>query len=319
MVSTNASEDTEGYPRVNVENAMTPYRRFREAPYRERLKALLDVQGGPLQKEFLEAVRDSRAFVDYMSALPVAGNKETPLWQESISEADFRALPPELELRLYRRWANIPGDVARRSEFWGYVTTCHIRAGRIDSTHLTATNQLPRSSAIDQALADDAPAKIDRCVRDALRRMGAPPPVRGRRSVYVDCILARAWWRERMVEDATREVAEQIRALFRFSGKTLWEVLIARLIDEDGVSVFGSLGTPNDVRSALLRALAQHLPDKPRSPLAQPHQVKRVFQQMATYQATPGLGPAEDAELAKVVKALVEAWDRISSFDLNLR
>ena len=292
---------------MNDDNASTPYRRFLEAPYRRRLKALLEVKGGPLQKEFLDAVRDGRAFVDYMSTLPADGIREVPLWEESISEADFRALPPELESGLYRRWAHISADVARRSGFWGYVTIRHVAAGRIDSTHLTATNRLSRASAIDQALAEDAPVRIDRCVRDALRRMGGLPPARGRRSVYVDCMFARAWWRERMVEEATSKVANGVRALFRISGKSLWEELIARLIDKEGVSVFGPLDAPSDVRGALVLALARQLAGKHGSPLAQPDRLKRVFQQIATYQATPGLGPASDPELAEVVRALVEA------------
>ncbi len=290
---------------MRVDNGSTPYRQFREEAYRARLKALLEVKGGPLQKDFLEAIRDRRTFVDYMSTLPANGTREVPLWGESISETDFRTLPPELELRLYRLWAHIPANVARRPGFWGYLTTCHVEAGRIDSTHLTATSRLLGASAIDQAMADDTPLKIDRCVRTALRRMGGLPPARGRRSVYVDCMFARAWWRERMVEEATSEAADRVRALFRISGKSLWEELIARLIDKDGVAVFGSLDAPNDARSALLLALARHLAGRPKSSLSQPHQLRRVFEKVATYQTTPGLGPAADPELAELVRALV--------------
>ena len=304
MVSMKAPGSTNDTP-INVDNRPALYRRFREAPYRERLKALLEVKGGPLQKEFLEAVRDRRAFVDYMSALSADGTREVPLWGETISETDFRALPAELELSLYRRWAHIPADVARRSGFWGYVTTCHIAAGRIDSTHLTATNQRPRASAIDRALAEDTPIKIDRCVRNALRRLGGLPPARGHRSVFVDCMFGRAWWRERMVEEATSEIADGVRALFRISSKSLWEELIARLIDKDGVSVFGPLDAPTDARRALFLALARHHTERSSPPLPEPQQVRRVVQQIATYQGTPGLGPATDPELAKVIKALV--------------
>ena len=299
---------TKGAP-MEADHGPIPYRHFREEPYRRRLKALLEVKGGPLQKEFLEAVRDRRTFGNYMSELPTDGIREVPLCEESISETDFRTLPPELEMSLYRRWASIPSEAARRSGFWGYLTTCHIRAGRIDSTYLAATNQLPRASAIDQALAEDAPSGIDRCVRTALRRMGGLPPARGRRSVYVDCMFARAWWRERMVEEATSAVANRVRALFRIRGKSLWEDLISCLIDRDSVSVFGPLDTANDVRSALFLALACHLTGNPGSTLAQSHELRRVFAQVVTYQATPGLGPATDPELVKVLRGIVGARD----------
>ena len=42
---------------MNTDNGPTPYRQFREEPYRGRLKALLEVKGGPLQKEFLASSR----------------------------------------------------------------------------------------------------------------------------------------------------------------------------------------------------------------------------------------------------------------------
>ncbi|MCY4399692.1 MAG: hypothetical protein OXE96_10190 [Gemmatimonadetes bacterium] len=294
---------------MELDDGPVPYKRFREEPYGRRLKALLQVKGDLLQKEFLESVRDRRTFVNYMSELPVDGIREVPLWDKSISEHDFRALPPELELSLYRRWWQVPPEVASRSGFWGYVTTCHVGAGTIDSTHLAATNRLPGVSAIDQALAEDAPLMIDRCVRTALRRLGGLRPARGHRSVYVDCMFARAWWRERMVEEATSEVADRVRALFRLKGKSLWEDLISRLIDEDGVSVFGPMNVPSGVRSALFLSLARHLTGEPRSPLAQSHQLRHVFQQIATYQATPGLGPADDLELANIVRAIVRARD----------
>lgn len=295
---------------MELDDGPVPYRRFCEKPYRRRLKALIEAKGDRRQKEFLEAVRDGRTLVNYMSELPVDGIREVPLWEDPISERDFRSLPPNLELSLYRRWGEVPPEVASCSGFWGYVTTCHVRAGTIDSTHLAATNPLPGASAIDQALADDAPLAIDRCVRTALRRLGGLPPARGHRSVYVDCMFARAWWRERMVEEATSEVADRVRSLFRTRGKSVWEDLISRLIDKDGLSVFGPLNVPNDVRSALFLALARHFAGDPGSPLARSQQLRHVFQQIATYQATPGLGPADDPELANVVKAIVCAQGR---------
>ena len=295
---------------MGVHDGPASYRQFRERPYRRRLKALIEVKGDLLQKEFLESVRDRRTFVNYMSALPVDGIQEVPLWDKAIPENDFRALPPELESCLYRRWENVPPEVASRPGFWGYLTACHIRAGIIDSTYLVATNGLPGASAIDQALSEDAPRLIDRCVRTALRRTGGLPPARGHRSVYVDCMFARAWWRERMVEEATKEVADRVRALFRVKGKSLWEDLIAGLIHRDSVSVFGSLNVPNDVRSALFLALAQHFAREPGSPLARSHQLRHVFRQLSTYHATPGLGPADDLELANVARAIVGARRR---------
>ena len=271
------------------------------------LRGLLDVKGSPLQEEFLDAARDRRSFLDYMSVLPVEGVQKPLLWDKPISETDFRALPIELELDLYRRWSDIPPDVARRSSFWAYLTCCHIEAGTIDSTHLVATDKLSGGSVIEQALADSAPSRIDACVRMALRRMGGLRPARGRRSVYVDCMFARAWWRERMVEEATSELADGVRVLFRTRGKSLWEDLVSRLIDPKGVSVFGSLDAPSEVRRALILALARHVAGNRESLLAQSHQLWRIFEQAAIYEVTPGLGPATDVELARVVSAIVEA------------
>ena len=285
------------------------YRQFREEPYGRMVKALLEIKGGPLQKQFLEAVRDRGLFLDYMSSVPLDGIREVPLWDDPISERDFRTLPPDLELRLYRRWGSLSPEAARRPGFWAHVTIRHIEAGRISSTHLAATTTLTRESAIDQVLADATATRIDACVRTVLRRMGGLPQARGHRSVYVDCMFARAWWRERMVDEATSELANQVRALFRMRGKSLWEEVVSRLIAKVGTSVFGSLDAPSEVRGAFFLALARRAAENPQSPLTQSQQITRVCAQLAIYHATPGLGPAADTELATILTAIIEARD----------
>ena len=112
----------------------------------------------------------------------------------------------------------------RSVRFWGCVTYRHIEAGRIESSFLAANGGGTSTGVqrIDLALGDTgerAASKLDGCVRTVLRRLGGLPEVRGNRSVYVNCPLARAWWRERLVREAAADAADdgalarQIRAV----------------------------------------------------------------------------------------------------------
>ena len=109
---------------------------------------------------------------------------------------------------LYSSWSYVAPALACRSTFWAAVTLNHVRHGLIDSAFLAANGgNLPGGAErIDFALNDrsnSGPQRVDNCVRTVLRRLGGLPEVRGNRSVYVDCPFARAWWRERMIEQAS--------------------------------------------------------------------------------------------------------------------
>ena len=93
---------------------------------------------------------------------------------------------------------------------------------------------------------------VDACVRTILRRMGGIPEARGKRTVYVDCPFARAWWREWIVGEVAygdADIARLIGNVLRIS-QTYWEKIVDRIVSRN--STFGAV----EVRRAFLLTLA---------------------------------------------------------------
>ena len=144
---------------------------------------------------------------------------------------------------------------------------------------------------------------MDACVRAVLRRLGGLPEIRGNRSVYVDCPFARAWWRERMVEQLARgdeEVAAQVRAVIRIS-QTYWEKLVDRVVFRN--STFGSA----NIRSAFLRTLGRLLDDDSSRGLRNSSALQRICRRATAYQGSRELSILDDDELDELMQKLVSA------------
>ena len=281
-----------------VELSDTDYSKFR--------KELLRVKGSDRQKRFLESVRDTAAFLDHVSSIPTDGTVGPALAPERMTESEYKDPPASTEQTLYTSWSALPPAVACRSTFWAKLTIEHIKAGRIQSVYLAANGgNLPGGAErIDFVLGDttgQGPKRIDDCVRTVLRRLGGLPEVRGNRSVYVDCPFARAWWRERMVNQAANGNAQMtavVRAIIR-TNQTYWEKLIDRVVFRN--STFGS----ENIRNAFLRALALFVQSSPASELTSSPELQRLCRRVATYQGGRELSILSDSELDALMGTIV--------------
>ena len=184
-----------------------PHKELKDSDYTRVRSNLLRTKGGPLQRDFLEAVRNSQTFIDYIrSAISTAGSYELPLSTDPMTEDEFKAPPADTETRLYESWSELTPRIACRSTFWANFTCRHIEAQKINAVYLAANggNMSGGAERIDRALMETGDRAVEDAwtatVRTVLRRLGGIPEVRGNRSVYVDCPFARAWWRERLVE-----------------------------------------------------------------------------------------------------------------------
>lgn len=279
-----------------------------DADYTRFRATLLREKGHQRQREFLEQVRYSSQFLECVSALPAVGSFEVALAPSPMTESEFKDPPADTERALYTSWSSLSASVACRSTFWASLTLDHIRSDYLESVYLAANGgNLPGGAErIDFSLKDttsQAPRRIDSCVRTVLRRMGGLPEVRGNRSVYVDCPFARAWWRERMVEQVARgddEVAAQVRAVIRIS-QTYWEKLVDRIVFRN--STFGSV----NIRNAFLRALAQLVDDDPGSKLTSSTSLQRICRRATAYQGSRELSILDDDELDFLMQTVVSA------------
>ena len=277
---------------------------FDDAGYTKLRRSLIRkaAKGSIAQREFLEAVRDSGRFLAHIrDVVGVQEGEELEPLADRMSEAEFGNPPSDTERRLFQAWGGLTPRVACRTAFWARVTYRHIEEGRIESSFLAANGggNVSGAQRIDAALSatgEQATLELDRCVRTVLRRLGGLPEARGNRSVYVNCPLARAWWRERLVAEVASDEGEglerQIRAVVYPESQQYWEELVTFVVSRN--SVFGSVA----VRNILIRTLAEVLDNNPKSPLRTADELRRVCRAVSSIQASFELSvvPPEDVQ-----------------------
>lgn len=236
----------------------TDFKEFDDATFSRFRRRLLRTKGSAEQRAFLAAVRNGTDFARVIrDELMTHGSVDQGLSPEALTENEFKQPPRSTEMELYGAWSGLTPRIACRTTFWANLTFRHIENGRIQSSYLAANGGNAGSGAerIDKVLqesGDGAAGLIDKCVRTVLRRLGGLPEARGNKSVYVDCPLARAWWRERVVNevaDGDLERAKRVREVTRLK-QTYWEELVVLVVSRN--SVLGS----REVRDKLILSLA---------------------------------------------------------------
>ncbi|MDE0553444.1 MAG: DUF6339 family protein [Candidatus Poribacteria bacterium] len=278
---------------------------FSDVDYTKLRKNLLRKKGSNNQIEFLEKVRDSKSFINHMEDIDLTELGEIPILSEKLTENEFNDPPIQTEYAIYSKFKSLSPAQACRSSFWANVTLEHLRSSIIESSYLAANrgSQTSGLERIDHALSIDSDNKskrIDDCVRTVLRRLGGLPE-RGKRSVYTDCPFARAWWREYMVNQATKnddKLAKSLRKVIR-SSPTYWEEFINRVVIRS--PLFGS----ENVRSAFLRSLAIYINQNPNSSLFQASGMKRLCRRAGVYQGLRELSVLEENELNTLMTEVI--------------
>ncbi len=288
------------------------YEEFHNGEYTRLRRSLIrkSAKGSPAQREFLAAARESGKFLAYIKdAVGVQEGVALQPLADRMSEAEFGNPPSDTERRLFEMWRGLTPRIACRTEFWGRVTYRHIEEGRIESGFLAANGAGNVSGAqrIDAALkatGDEATSLLDKCVRTVLRRLGGLPEARGNRSVYVNCPLARAWWRERLVaEVATNEgegLEREIRAVVHPDSQQYWEDLVTFVVSRN--SVFGSVA----VRTILIRTLAKVLEANPSSPLRTTDELKCLCRSVSSIQASFELSVVPSQDVTTIMWGIVK-------------
>ena len=279
------------------------YTRLRRSLIRKSAK------GTHAQREFLDVVRDSKRFLAYLGdRVNVQEGDELEPLADRMSESEFGNPPADTERRLFEAWRGLTPRIACRTAFWGRVTMRHIQEGRIESSflagdgagHLTGTQRI---EAAMKATTDEARALVDRCVRTVFRRLSGLPEARGNRSVYVNCPLARAWWRERLVAEVATGDGEgldrEIRAVVHPESQQYWEDLVTFVVSRN--SVFGSVA----IRNVLIRTLARVLAENPRSVIRTSDELKRVCRSVSAIQASRELSVVPPDEVEVLIRKAV--------------
>lgn len=283
------------------------YRELDAVKFAAFRRRLLRARGGAYQRRLLKAARNNETFVGFVreEAGAYAG-KTPPLHADPMTESEFRDPPWTTEMSLYESWKDLPARTACRPAFWADVTSRHVEDARIEASYLAANGGTAAGGAqrMELALNDDGPQRekrIDDCVRTILRRLGGLPEARGARTVYVDCPFARAWWRERLVQeigDHRDATPEEVRSVLRLS-QSYWEELVTLVVSRN--SVLGS----DKVRSSFILALADLLAAQPESPLRTGKELRHACRALGVLQASRELSVLNEEPLQSLMDGMV--------------
>lgn len=281
------------------------YREFDNGEYSKLRRDLLREKGGHLQEQLLDSVRHD-GFLEFMNRLSVTSGEDIELCPHPLTAAEFREPPVDTQRRLYEGWAALTPNIACRSSFWGRVTCNHIQEERIQSAYLAANGNLDGAQRIDRALRETGERRsvmMDGCVRTVLRRVSGLPEARGNRTVYVDCPLARAWWREYFVVQVGRNdpsVRAKVRVLVRHR-KGYWEALVNMVVSRN--SVLGSA----KIRNVFMVRLAEAISSGTGSSIMRIEGLIRACRNISAHQAMRELSVLEAKELEELIDGIISA------------
>ena len=222
----------------------------------KRLLPKLDsgLRGGDVQREFIRLAANAQGdFCKTVRSWGLRSGETPPVTDRPLTEKEFVDPPWSTECVVASTWKELPAALAARPETWTRINLAMIEQGRIKSAYLAADgNGESGRSRIMQALKGQDAQKVDACVRAVLRRLGGVILDRANRTAFIDCPMAKAWWRHRYAQETYRTfnvgsvegLSDALRARFR------WEPLIEAMISK--LTVVGDMG----IRPALVQSLA---------------------------------------------------------------
>ena len=273
---------------------------------------MLKVKGSVSQREFLETLKESEAFVELIEGtVQINAGVTLPIFDDALTEWSFKEPTQDQEVRMYSLWWDTPPRTACRVSFWASVTLEHIREGKIsEATWLAANGGITETGEerIDRALAlnkDDAGNKaVDDCVRTVFRRMSGLPAARGNRSVFVNPTFGRGWWRERIVAGILdrNEPVEERDALLEVvrRNQQYWENLVTMIVSRG--SVFGSA----DVQAAVINSLAKHFRLDSNTPLKTASTLNIALRRFSNLAAAQEFGVLTFSEISEFADEILE-------------
>lgn len=279
------------------------HREYDESGFAKVRRQLIREKGSDFQKTLLNAVLDKENFRVWLDENLKVSNSEgrnLPCYPEPITVEEFREPTRLVEQRAFQSWTGLTHAEACRASFWGYVTASHINNDIIEPHYLALNGQRGVSGRhrIHEALKSDDPKLIDDVTRTIIRRFSSLPEARGGlRSISVNCTFARAWWREKIFKEVVSvgDIDEgSVSRVLRLS-QDYWEKLITMIISKNSV-----LGDER-VRTALIRALANHIDDDSHAKLRKSENLDRCIRRIGIRSAWQELGVFEIDEIRQII------------------
>lgn len=179
------------------------YKRIEEKAWQEFGERLLAKDASEEQKDFLRICQSGKdSFLEYMDdhLLSHEGStigKNEVAFAYQFCEQEFLSPPDDTQKKIWDTFKALPAETMYCCGFWGYVIVRMIKDGQIEPLYLASgLNGRDKTGAymVDDALKLNDRKQIDDRVRRILRSMCNPEP-RGKRVVFDDFCLGKAYWR----------------------------------------------------------------------------------------------------------------------------
>ena len=217
-------------------------------------KSASGARGGGKQREFIRLVAEDREeLCNHVRSWGLTVGASPPVTDRPMSEREFANPPWSTECAIALTWAALPLSQAARPETWTRINVEMMERGRIKSSYLAAssTGESGRSR-IARALQGTDPQAVDSCVRTILRRLGGVIE-RANRTAFLDCPLAKTWWRHYFATEAhstfDRRSVEVLSAALRPTYR--WEKLVEAMVSK--LTIIGD----SAIRPAIVECFAE--------------------------------------------------------------
>lgn len=203
-------------------------------------KELLNEKGSDYQRGFLVACRSGKQeFLPFVkdrfreiSALKfyTVGDQRVG-YGPKLTEKQFISPPPDTEEFIWNKFRNFSDEDLMSCSFWAQIIINMVEDDRIQPVFLAGqpngeTNR--GASLIDSALQSGDSKKIDKCARRILRSMCNPAP-RGKRIVFFDFYLGKAYWRHRWANDLSKVIDLDFKIILKVLDADYYGELAAKM------------------------------------------------------------------------------------------
>ena len=248
-----------------------------------------------LQIEFLKAAEDQepKKFLEQFSSCAQDTTVEVSFRSEKFTEKELLDPPPQIEQDIYQTLSRLSPRLAALPSFWNSYHLAMIQQKLIRPADLARSPRAPKTGRenLQEALQERTEELLGNCTRSILRHMGGLPEKRGNTSVFVDCSIARVWWRGHLSSQVAEDMSLKI--------DDVWETLRLNQVWEQlmGYSV-KRLTAVSDrmIRSALIARLMQE-PEKRRKKREINQGLIEKIGVRCVYQSLGALTPKQNFEI----------------------
>ncbi len=230
---------------------MVEYKKIDESAWNNFGKNLLNNKGSDEQIEFLQACRNGKDdFLNYLNE-KLLNNKEviikgeTVFFDHKFTEAEFRFPPIDTQEIIWNVFGKITRENMGSCGFWGYIVVQMIKYDCIKSDYLASNLNGVNETGVyilDNAINSNDNKKIDDCTRRILRSMGNSAP-RGKRIVFNDFYLGKAYWRWNWANKMSKEISLNFEEILAIFDETSYGVFSERMHSKDSyISQINTLG-----------------------------------------------------------------------------